>query len=99
MINGRKRHIAVDTQGFLVMFMVTPAGMQDRDAARELLWRLRLTHSQITQVWADSAYAGKLVPWAEDFLHITLKSVFPLPGPELGSTLTQALLPCFFAGL
>nr|WP_308040831.1 IS5 family transposase [Streptomyces sp. PSKA30] len=75
MINGRKRHLAVDTKGFPVMIMVTPADMQDRDAARELLWRLRLTHPQITQVWADSAYAGRLVTWAEDFLHITLKTV------------------------
>ena len=63
------------------MIMVKPAGIQDRDAARELLWRLRLTHPQTTQVWADSAYAyayayaGQLVTWAEDFLHITLKTV------------------------
>ena len=75
LINGRKRHVAVGTKGFPVMIMVTPADMQDRDAARELLWRLRLTHPQITQVWADSAYAGQLVTWAEDFLHITLKTV------------------------
>lgn len=74
LINGRKRHVAVDTKGF-PMIMVTPADMQDRDAARELLWRLRLTHPQITQAWADSAYAGQLVTWAEDFLHITLKTV------------------------
>jgi transposase len=73
--NGRKRHFAVDTKGFPVMIMVTPADMQDRDAARELLWRLRLMHPQITQVWADSAYAGQLVTWAEDFLHVTLKTV------------------------
>jgi transposase len=75
LINGRKRHIAVDTKGFPVMIMVTPADMQDRDAARELLWRLRLMHPQITRVWADSAYAGQLVTWAEDFLHITFKTV------------------------
>lgn len=69
--------------------MVTPADMQDRDAARELLWRLRLTHPQITQVWADSAYAGQLVTWAEDFLHITLR-----PSPDhkepKGSSSTRA---------
>ncbi|MBB5938972.1 transposase [Streptomyces zagrosensis] len=40
-----------------------------------MLWRLRLTHPRITQVSADSAYAGKLVGRAEDFLHITLKTV------------------------
>ncbi|MGW7441721.1 IS5 family transposase [Streptomyces sp. NPDC054849] len=74
-INGRKRHIVVDTKGMPVMIMVTPADMTDRDAARELLWRLRLTQPQITQVWADSAYAGQLVDWARDFLKITLRTV------------------------
>ncbi|MDF9816693.1 IS5 family transposase [Streptomyces sp. SPB162] len=74
-INGRKRHIAVDTKDLPVMIMVTPADMSDRDAARELLWRLRITHPQITQVWADSAYAGQLVTWAQERLHITLKTV------------------------
>ncbi|MGW7314722.1 IS5 family transposase [Streptomyces sp. NPDC054865] len=74
-INGRKRHIAVDTRGMPVMIMVTPADMTDRDAAREMLFRLRLTHPQITQVWADSAYAGQLVDWARDFLDITLRTV------------------------
>lgn len=31
-INGRKRHIAVDTLGLPVMITVTPAGTTDRDA-------------------------------------------------------------------
>ncbi|MEV5598959.1 IS5 family transposase [Streptomyces sp. NPDC052496] len=74
-INGRKRHLAVDTKGLPMMVMVTPADMSDRDAAREVLWRLRLTHPQITQVWADSGYAGQLVGWADDFLGLTLKIV------------------------
>lgn len=49
-INGRKRHIAVDTLGLPVMITVTPADTTDRDAARELLWRLRVMQPQITQV-------------------------------------------------
>ncbi|WP_078987538.1 transposase [Streptomyces sp. XY332] len=74
-INGRKRHIAVDTLGLPVMITVTPADMTDRDAARELLRRLRVMQPQITQVWADSAYAGQLVNWSEDFLKMTLRTV------------------------
>ncbi len=61
--------------GLPVMITVTPADMTDRDAARELLWRLRLMQPQITQVWADSAYAGQLITWADDFLKMTLKTV------------------------
>lgn len=58
-----------------MMITVTPADATDRDAARELLWRLRVMQPQLTQVWADSAYAGQLVDWSEDFLDMTLKTV------------------------
>ncbi|GGV57026.1 hypothetical protein GCM10010245_90070 [Streptomyces spectabilis] len=74
-INGRKRHITVDTLGLPVMITVTPADIQDRDAARDVFWRLRLTQPQITQVWADRGYAGELVDWARDRLWLTLRIV------------------------
>lgn len=64
-INGRKRHLVVDTKGLPLFVMVTPADMTDRDAATEMLFRLRLMHPKITIVWADSAYAGQLVNWAK----------------------------------
>lgn len=40
-----------------------------------VLFRLRLMHPEITVVWADSAYAGQLVDWAWDFLHLTVRTV------------------------
>ena len=36
-VNGRKRHILVDTIGLLLQVMVLPANIQDRDGARH--WR------------------------------------------------------------
>ena len=36
-INGRKRHIVVDTMGLLLWVMVHSAGIQDRDGARLVL--------------------------------------------------------------
>jgi transposase len=63
-VNGRKRHIAVDTIGLLLVVVVTAASTQDRDAARLLLWRLRVAQRRIQLVWADAGYAGKLVVWA-----------------------------------
>jgi hypothetical protein len=56
-INGRKRHLVVDTRGLPLLVMVTPADMADRDAAKEVLFRLHLRHPEITSVWADPAYA------------------------------------------
>jgi transposase len=63
-VNGRKRHLAVDTLGLLLVVLVTAASLQDRDGARPLLWRLRCAHRRVRLIWADAAYAGKLVAWA-----------------------------------
>lgn len=62
------------------MITVAPADTTDRDAARELHWRLRVMQPQITQVWADSAYAyaGQLTNWSGDFLNMTSE---PCPRP------------------
>ena len=67
---------ADETLGLLVMITVTPADVQDRDAARDVFWRLRLTQPQITQVGADRGYAGELVDWARERLWLTLRIVF-----------------------
>lgn len=54
--------------------MVTPPDMTDRDAARQVLFRLRLTHPEITIVWADSAYAGQHMTSAKTCLNLTMKT-------------------------
>ena len=74
-INGRKRHIAVDTIGLLLTVLVTAAGVQDRDGARPLLWNLRKAFRTVKQAWADSGYAGKLVTWAKARLKLKLQIV------------------------
>jgi transposase len=73
-VNGRKRHIAVDTLGLLLAVVVTPASVQDRDGARPLLWRLRAGCRHVQLTWADAGYAGKLVTWAAA-LHLVIKVV------------------------
>lgn len=65
----------MDTKGLPLFVMVTPADMTDRNAAKEVLFRLRLMHPEITIVWADSAYAGQLVTWAKAYLNLTIKTV------------------------
>ena len=74
-VGGRKRHIAVDTLGLLLVCVVTAASVQDRDGAKPLLERLRAIHEQILLVWADGAYAGKLVGWATEKLKLALDIV------------------------
>jgi transposase len=63
-VNGRKRHIAVDTAGLLLAVVITAASIQDRDAARPLLWNLHRACRRVRLVWADAGYTGKLTAWA-----------------------------------
>ena len=63
-VNGRKRHIAVDTIGLLLVVAVTAASTQDRVAGRALIWALRGCYQRIRYVWADSAYTGTLLTFA-----------------------------------
>jgi transposase len=73
-VNGRKRHLAVDTLGLLLVVMVTAAGIQDRDAGRALLWRLRASFRGVRLCWADGGYAGRLVAWAAAVLRLGSRS-------------------------
>jgi transposase len=74
-IKGRKRHLAVDSNGWLLAVLVTAASVQDRDGGHRLLALLRERFSTITLVWADSGYAGRLVVWAAAVLRLTVAVV------------------------
>jgi len=73
--NGSKRHIAGDVLGLLLTVLVTAASVQDRDAAKPLLWNLRKAFPQVKLAWADGGYEGKLVTWAKTALELTLQIV------------------------
>lgn len=75
-VSGRKRHIAVDVLGLLLLVHVTGAQVQDRDAAFFLLQRLRLLHRRVTLVWADSGYDYKrLIDGAAKVLRVVVQIV------------------------
>ena len=54
----------MDSAGLLLAVVITAASVQDRDAARPLLWNLHRTSRRIRLIWADGVYAGKLSAWA-----------------------------------
>lgn len=59
---GRKRHIVVDTLGFILGLLITDASVQDRDGGWKLLSSLLCrAFGWLKLVWADGGYAGKLV--------------------------------------
>jgi putative transposase len=76
-VNGRKRHLLVDTLGLVLRVLVLPANVQDRDAARQLLEKFFGPHSRqrVKHLWADGGYAGALVGWAWQLWRCTIEIV------------------------
>jgi len=76
-VNGRKRHILVDTMGLLLHALVLPANLQDREGARQLLTNLfgPQTRRSIKHLWADGGYTGALVAWAQILWRCTIQIV------------------------
>src|SRR3981189_2209460 len=57
-INGKKRHILVDTQGLLLHAVVHAADMQDRDGGVLLMSTLFGLFPFLLKLYADSGYQG-----------------------------------------
>jgi putative transposase len=80
-VNGRKRHIAVDTVGNLLDVVVHAADIQDYHGARLLLGKLTATLSSLQKLWADGIYKKDgLVDWVRETLNIVLDIVERRPG-------------------
>jgi putative transposase len=62
-INGRKRHLLVETTGLVLLAVVHPGNIQDRDGAKILLDQARAQFPTLKKIWADGGYAGKLIEW------------------------------------
>src|SRR6185437_171474 len=75
-VNGRKRHLLVDTLGLLVTVVVTAAGVQDRDTALILARRARRRgRHRLALIWADGGYEGPWAAWARHEHAITVQIV------------------------
>lgn len=66
---GRKRHLLVDTQGFLLAIKVHTAGISDREGAKVLLGNLIRRFPRISHLFADHGYTGPLREWIKEQLH------------------------------
>jgi putative transposase len=64
LVKGRKRHIVVDTMGYILIVMVHAANVYDGRAAREVLSRLFSFMNTVKKIWADGTYMGEeLARW------------------------------------
>ena len=73
-VNGRKRHILVDTEGLLLKVKVHEAGLHDRMGANMVLEGLSNRFPRMRKVWADYAYRG-LKEWMRTTLGWELEVV------------------------
>lgn len=64
-MNGRKRHVLVDTLGLIWGVVVHTAGIQDRDGAKWVLAKVANQLPRLKRIWADGGYAGQLIDWVE----------------------------------
>jgi transposase len=64
-LNGRKRHLLVDTLGLVCKAQVTAADIGDRDGAMALLRSLdRRRFPRLRHGWVDGGYRGPFLGWA-----------------------------------
>ena len=65
-VTGRKRHLVVDTLGFVLAVRVTAAHGDDRPAAQQLFsTMMTLSWKRLKVIWADGNYTGDLVAWVK----------------------------------
>ena len=79
-VNGRKRHLVVDTLGLLVVVAVTAASVQDRDGGVRVLDRAKMAMPSLVLIWADAAYSRRVQDFAACALRIAVQVVAKLVG-------------------
>lgn len=72
-INGRKRHILVDTLGLVLKGVVHSAFVQDRAGIPLLLGGITEQFPRLEHVWVDQGYTGSGKRWIEEQLGWTVE--------------------------
>ena len=65
-VNGRKRHLVVDTLGMVVSAVVHSAGIQDRDGAKLVLKKMVGRFPRLKKIRADAIYNGGIAEWTKE---------------------------------
>jgi transposase len=73
-VNGRKRHVLVDTLGLLLVLVVHAADIQDRDGLALVCRRLRRRFPWLRLIFADGGYQGETAACAaaQEGLRLTI---------------------------
>jgi transposase len=60
-IKGRKRHVATDVLGLLLVVLVTAASVQDTTGGRTVVEQVAHHHPSVTAAWVDSGYKQSVI--------------------------------------
>jgi len=85
-VNGRKRHILVDTLGLLLVVVVHAANISESAGARLVLAQMRGSCKKLRRVWIDGGYFGTLFGWAFARFRLVLE-VVKRPAEQKGFSL------------
>jgi len=64
-VEGRKRHLLVDTEGLVLKAKVHSAKVPDQDGLRLLLESAGARLSRLSHLWVDAGYQGRGRRWAQ----------------------------------
>ena len=63
LVKGRKRHVAVDTLGLLLVVVVTAASFPEANSAPFLGPKLQEKSSRLEKIWTDGGYKEQFIEW------------------------------------
>jgi putative transposase len=83
-VEGRKRHLLVDTEGLVLEARVHSAKVPDADGIRLLLEPVRGRFGRLSHLWVDAGYQGRGRQWMEKVFGVSVEVVRkpPKPVPE-----------------
>jgi len=74
-VEGRKRHLLVDTEGLVLKAKIHSAKIPDEDGIRLLMGPAHDRPRRLSHLWVDAGYQGRGRRWAEEVLGLSVEVV------------------------
>jgi putative transposase len=74
-VEGRKRHLLVDTEGLVLKAKIHSAKVPDEDGIRLLLDPVRAHLPRLSHLWVDAGYQGRGRRWVEEVMGLSVEVV------------------------
>jgi putative transposase len=74
-VEGRKRHLLVDTEGFVLKAKVHSAKVPDEDGIGLLFDPVRDRLGRLSHLWVDAGYQGRGRRWVQEALGLSVEVV------------------------